>query len=97
MTKIKLNNYEYEIDNYNRTTNVIDGNISSSAYVNIIEGNTSTLNALLGTVVTDIEISVDEQKIYELHNIDAEITSLNEFLSGNRMSYNFNLIFRFNT
>lgn len=97
MTKIKLNNYECEIDSYNRNTNISDGNINSSGYINVPNGNVDELNALLGTTITSIEIYIDNDKIYELHNINAEVSSLNEYLSGDRMTYNLNLTFKFNT
>lgn len=97
MTKIKLNNYECEIDSYSRNTNISDGNINSSSYVNVLNGNVDELNALLGTTITSIEIYIDNDKIYELHNINAEVNSLNEYLSGDRMTYNLNLTFKFNT
>jgi cob(I)alamin adenosyltransferase len=97
MTKIKLNNYECEIDSYSRTTNISDGNINGSGYINVLNGDVDELNALLGTTITSIEIYVDERKIYELHDIDAEVNTLNEYLSGDKMAYNLNLTFKFNT
>lgn len=97
MTQIKLNDYVCEIDSYNRNTTISGGVLSSNGYINLVNGNASELNELLGTPVTDIEITVDNEKIYELHDIDAEINSMNEYLSGNRMAYNLNIVFNFNT
>lgn len=94
MTKIKLNNTEYQIDSYNRTTNIMDGNINSTAYVNLVNGDATALNALLGTTITSIEITVDSDKIYELTSINATVESVNEYLAGDRMSYNLNITFK---
>lgn len=95
MIKIKLNNYECEIDSYNRNTNIIEnGTVNSIAYANIINGNIGELNALLGTNISSIEIYFNSNKIYELQDITAEITSVNEYLSGDRMSYNINITFK---
>lgn len=94
MTKIKLNNSEYQIESYNRTTNISDNNITSTAYLNLSSGEAVNLNSLLGTTINSIEIDVDDIKIYELTNINAKVDSVNEYLSGNRMSYNVNITFK---
>lgn len=94
MTKIKLNNSEYQIESYNRTTNISDNNITSTAYLNLSSGEAVNLNSLLGTTINSIEIDVDDVKIYELTNINAKVDSVNEYLSGNRMSYNVNITFK---
>ena len=94
MITIKLNNYECQIDNYNRNTSITEGNFSSNAYASIVNGDVNELNALIGTTITSIEIYSNENKIYDLQNISAEIVSINEYLSGEQINYNINMIFR---
>ncbi len=96
MVKIKLNTYEYQIDGYSRTTNLTgDNTITSSAYINISNGDT-TINELLGVDISSIEIYADDVLIYDLKNVDAEITSINENLVNDKMFYNVTLTFKFN-
>ena len=94
MITIKLNDYECQIDNYNRNTSISEGNFSSNGYASIVNGDVNELNALLGTSITSIEIYSNEEKIYDLKNISAEINSINEYLSGERIAYNVSMIFR---
>lgn len=94
MTKIKLNNFEYQIDSYSRNTSIMDGNITSTAYMSLVNGDAVSLNNLFGVTITSIDITVDGNKIYELVDINAKVDSINEFLSGDRMGYNMNISFQ---
>ena len=94
MIKIKLNNYECEINSYNRNTSIMEDNISSNANITVINGEAEELNALLGTDIESIEITIDEDKIYDLKNLNAEINTINEYLSGDSMIYNIGIIFK---
>ena len=93
MIKIKLNDFECEIDNYNRNTNITSGLITSNAYFNVLGVEISAFNAILKDKITSIVIIVDDKEIYNLTDIEAEISSVNEYLSGDHMSYGVNLNF----
>ena len=95
MNKIKLNNTEFEIENYNKNTYFNDGNITSNANCTIIVSDMATLNALASDPITSIQIYHDDNLIYNLANIDAEIENITEWLNFDKMSIGINI--KFNT
>jgi hypothetical protein len=86
MNKIVLNNAEFEIDNFNKSTNYMDGNITSNGYVSILTNDVGPLNTLATQTITSIKIYHDESLIYNLENINAHIDTVNEYLASGSVS-----------
>lgn len=82
--KLILNeNYEFVIQSFNRNTYNQDGRLVSTIYV-VLANPTSQileqLRALAMYTIEDLVINVDDDSVYELHNIDARINSIEESL-----------------
>ena len=93
MNKIKLNNTEFEVENYNKNTYLNDNVITSNANMQITNGNIQTLNDMMTETITSIQIIHDDNVIYNLSNIVAHIDNINEYLNMDRMNININLKF----
>lgn len=96
MAKIILNEQEFDFDGYTRNTYFNDDSISSSGYIGNIQG-ANVANALAGLGedgITSISIKVGENVIYNLTNINAHITSIDESFNGvDKVNTNINLLF----
>ena len=92
MNKIKFNDVEFEVESYSKNT-YFHEELSSNGSCSIITDNMDALNALAEVPITSLQILHDGEVIYNLHDINAKIDTINEYLSGDRMSINVNLIF----
>lgn len=93
MNKIKLNNAEFEIENYNKNTYFNEDSISSDASFQITVNDMAVLNALVKETITDIQITHDDNVIYTLADLNAHINNINEYLSFDRINVNVSLRF----
>ena len=93
MNVIKLNNTEFPVTSYNKTTNFSNDTITSSAYAGIQVADMTTLNALAETTITSIQIFHENTKIYDTGEIDAHIDSINESMGEDQMYVSVNLTF----
>ena len=93
MNKIKFNNLEMEVLDYNKNTYLTDHTVQSSASCSVISSDMSALNALMNTTITSIEIYHDDILIYDLKDINCKISNINEYLSDNHMNVSLSLIF----
>lgn len=80
--KLTLNGtYEFLIKNFNRNTYNQDGRLVSTIYVTL-DGPTSQaieqLRSLAMYTITDFVVDVDEETVYQLHEIEARINSIDE-------------------
>ena len=92
MNKIKFNDVEFEVESYSKNT-YFHEELSSNGNCSIITDDMDALHALAEVPITSIQILHDGEVIYNLHDINAKIDNINEYLSGDRMSINVNLIF----
>ena len=92
MNKIKFNDIEFEVESYSKNT-YFHEELSSNGNCSIITDDMDALNALAEVPITSLQILHDGEVIYNLHDINAKIDTINEYLSGDRMSINVNLIF----
>ena len=97
MNTIVLNDVTLEVTAYNKNTFLENGDISSSATCSVITSDITTLNELSERLITSIKIYNDETLIYDLHNIEARISNISEYLNSNHININLTLLFRFNT
>jgi hypothetical protein len=69
--------------------------MSSNASCGVITDNIDELNDLMQDKITSIQIYHDNELIYDLSDIDANISSVNEYLTDDHMSitlnFNFNI------
>ena len=93
MNKIVLNNTEFEVESFNKTTNFSGGMVSGTGYVSILGNVAATLTELAAELITSIKIYHDNNLIYSLEDIHCKIDSLNEYLAGDRMNTSINLTF----
>ena len=98
MITLVLNNQAeaaMEISNYNRNTTFEQGSLNSVAYFTVIgDGNTANLlQEIGGTGITSIEILNGEDSIYQLSELEAHITTINEYLDGDHITVNVNITF----
>ena len=86
---------EFEFNEYSRNTYFNGESINSDGYVNNIKG--ANVGAELSTFgnepITSLQIKKDDEIIYNLPNIDANLTSINEGYNGERMYTNIALHF----
>lgn len=92
MNKIKFNDVEFEVESYSKNT-YFHEELSSNGNCSIITDDMDALHALAEVPITSLQILHDGEVIYNLHDINAKIDNINEYLSGDRMSINVNLIF----
>lgn len=96
MAKIKLNDTQFNLLGYSKNTYFNQESISSNATCNVSLADIDVLNELAEDTITSIQIYNNENTlIYNLDNINARIESLNEYLNGDRIDINVNLIFSF--
>lgn len=93
MTKIILNNVEFQLEAYNRNTYFNGNTMSSNASISIGQGDIDALCTLGKTIITSLEIQINDETIYTLNNIHAKINELNEYFNGERISTNMSLTF----
>ena len=93
MNIIKLNNAEFEVENYNKNTFFGGESISSTASCSVLTNDPTVFNEMASTPITSIQILHDGEVIYNLQNISARIESINEYLNVDRMSINIGLNF----
>lgn len=93
MTTVKLNNTEFVIENYNRSTYFSGETMTSNASCTVRVTDASALSALITENITFIQIKNDGNIIYTLDNINAKIDSVSEYLSGDHISTNINMLF----
>ena len=93
MNKIKLNNIELEVEAYTRNTTFSGEEITSTGYCTVNVDEVAVLNSLGEEEITSIQIYHDETLIYNISNIKARVSAINEYLNDNKMTININLIF----
>lgn len=97
MTTMILNSIEFEFAFYNRNTYFSGANITSTANINQIKGDNiaEKLTALAQETITSLKIKKDNEIIYSLENLNAQIQSFDESFDGE--VFNVNLNINFNT
>ena len=93
MTTIKFNNTEFEVEAYSRNTYFNGETIASSGSCTLKTNDIAELNTLMETTITFIQIKYDDTVIYTLEDIDAKIDSINEYLTGDRISITISMTF----
>lgn len=95
MTKMKLNNsVEFEIVDYNRYTNIEDGQLVSNASFRPASVSVyDDLAEISQSTITDIRIETDGTEIYHLANQQAHIVSISENLYDGRLSISASISF----
>lgn len=92
MYKISLNDKQFDIDNYNKSTNFNNGMIDSNIFISLITKDITELNKLAEETITSIQIAMENGNvIYTLEDIEAKVSNINEFLSGDHININLNL------
>lgn len=95
MNTILFNNEAlYRVDSFNKTTNFSSESVSSSGYISLrMLADSPDLNTLAEDTITSIKILHDEDIIYNSQNLNGHITSISEFLNGDRVDITINLVF----
>lgn len=93
MNKIKFNDVEFEVESYNKNTSFNGEEIDSYASCSIITNDVISLGNVAMEEITSLQIIHDEEVIYDLHDINAKIDNINEYLNGDRININVNLKF----
>lgn len=94
MSKIIFNNVEFDVESYNKSTYFGGSMMNSNANCSLPNADISALNELAETIITSIQIKrEDNTVIYDLQDIHARIDNTSEYLNGDRMNINVNLVF----
>ena len=95
MTKIVINNNEFDVLSFNRNTYVNEDQVFSNASIIFAANDTpvSNLHALVGNSITSLKLKKNDEIIYDAGEINATITSLNESLMGDEININANIEF----
>lgn len=96
MAKIVLNNeLTYNISQFNRYVNLLDGGMQITGSFTIVNGQFSTLlETLKELTITSLKILNDQDiKIYELTDLNAQVNTIDETLVTNSMETHISLLF----
>lgn len=93
MNTIKFNNVTFSVESYNRNIYLSENEIHGDGNCTIIVNDMSTLTALMDNTITAIQIYHDNNLIYDVQNLDAYITNINEYLSDDRVIISLSLRF----
>lgn len=96
MAKIVLNDeLTYNISQFNRYVNLLDGTMQITGSFTIVNGQFSTLlETLRELTITSLKILNDQDiKIYELTNLNAQVNTIDETLVTNAMETHVSLLF----
>lgn len=93
MNTIKLNNVEFEIVGYNRSTYFNGTNMTSTANCTCRNASPEVLNSLLGVEITSLQIYYNDSLIYNLQDISARLDTINEYLNTEHIDTAINLTF----
>lgn len=79
MTMILNGSARIPINSYNRYINIVDGKVRSNASFSCTgSGIIDSLLVLAANPITSIEVQNDGTSIYDLENLNAKLTNLNE-------------------
>ena len=81
MNIIKLNDLEMQVEGYNKNTYLNENKIISNATCTINTNNINALHELMSDSIQTIQIYHDDTLIYNLENLNAHITNINEYLN----------------
>lgn len=93
MNTIKFNETTFPVESYNRNTYLSDGHIHGDGNCTVVANNLGTLTDLMDDTITVIQIYHDNELIYTADNLNANISSINEYLSDDRINISLNLRF----
>lgn len=93
MNYIKFNDLTCQVVSFNKYTNFDENGMSGSCNCQIITDDITALQALGLETITSLQIIHDEDIIYNLQNISAKMTSINEYLADNHIDINLTLTF----
>lgn len=96
--KLILNKtHEFVIAGFSRSTTIQDGHPVSNAYVSLKEPSAADVESLRGLAsytITDLTITADDEPVYELEELAAKITSIEESIGDEGlMRVFFNILF----
>ena len=95
MTTVVFNNdVEFDITEYNRSTQYNDGLMTSTCFIKFGEINNTNrgIYNLGNTTITSIKVKSDETVIGELNNLNAAISSIVENLNGTIIELSTNIV-----
>lgn len=95
MTKLILNDKEFEVISFNRSTYLNDNELVSNASALLVstEECITNIHSIFDTHITTIKIKKDNEIIYNAGTIDASITVINESLMGEEVNISINIDF----
>ena len=93
MNTIKFNNHSYGVYSFSKNTYFNDDGISSNANCSIETNDITSLHELAQEGIQTLQIYHDDTLIYNLSNLDGKLTSIDEYLSDDRVNINLNLNF----
>lgn len=87
--KLILNgNHEFSITGFSRSSMIQDGKLVSNAYVGLKDpasADVESLRALATYTITTLTITADNEPVYELEELAAKITSIEESIGDEGM------------
>ena len=94
MNKIYLDNNEFNVTGFNRYTQLNGDQITSYADVQFADVvDYSSLSSLVGETITSIRIKANDITIYNLDNILAKVSRINENMYNDKMNISAQIIF----
>lgn len=86
--KLILNGNDFSITGFSRSTMIQDGKLVSNAYVGLKDpaaADVESLRALAAYTITALTITADNEPVYELEQLTAKITSIEESIGDEGM------------
>lgn len=93
MNQIKFNDFQCEVISFNKYTNFDQNGMSGNCSCQIVTDNLSGLQELGQQGITSMQIFHDEALIYNLENIEAHLTYINESLNNDHIDITLSINF----
>ena len=93
MVKIKLNNEEFQIISFTKTTYLSASAATDNGNCELINPDVEKLKQLAETPVTSLQIYSDDKLIYELQDTNIQLDYINELLVDDHITTTLIMVF----
>ena len=93
MNYIKFNDLQCQVISFIKYTNFDENGMTGSCNCQVLTDNVTGLQELGLNPITSLQILHEDEVIYNLQNISAKVTSINEYLADNHIDINLTITF----
>ena len=93
MNTIKLNEYTFIVDNYNKSANYSGEHPVCNGYCSVVTTDMNSIMELAKNTINSVQIYHDEELIYNLDNANGKILTIDELLNPTSVKIGINMTF----